>query len=84
MVPVVAPDSSRRNSSCQTSVTSPMAKVRMAPPNIARSTMIFRPCRSASHPQRGEKKAMTRLDAAAMMPAQTGTRRSSVTPSSRM
>ncbi len=61
-----------------------MAKVMTAPPNMARSTMIFRPYRSASHPQRGEKKAITRLEEAMMTPAQMGTSRSSVTPSSRM
>ena len=84
MVPVVAPERSRRKRSCQTLETSPIAKVMTAPPNMARSTMIFRPCRSASHPQSGEKKAMTRLPEAAMTPAQTGTRRSSVTPNSRI
>jgi len=82
-VPVVAPERIRRKRSCQTSVTSPIAKVMTAPPNMARSTMIFRPYRSDSHPQRGEKKAMTRLPEATRTPAQTGTIRSSVIPSSR-
>ena len=84
IVPVAAPERSRRNSRCHTLSMSPMAKVMTAPPNMARSTMIFRPYRSASHPHRGEKNAMTRLDEAMMNPAQMGTRRSSVTPNSRM
>ena len=84
MVPVAAPERSRRKSICQMFSISPMAKVITAPPNMARSTMILRPYRSESHPQRGEKKAMTRPAEATRMPAHTGTRRSSVTPSSRI
>lgn len=72
----------RRRSNCWTFCTSPIAESTSAPPNMARSTMILRPYRSAKAPQMGEKMAMAAAWVAISAPDQYSTAARSLMPRS--
>jgi len=81
-VPVNTPCKARSKTSCWTLATSPISAMSIAPANVARMTIILRPCRSASMPHTGAMTAapMDMIDVA--NPAHSATSLRSVTPNS--
>ena len=69
-VPVKAPSTSRRVTSCQGAVTSALRATVMVAANMARSTIGLRPLRSATMPQIGAAIAITPAPAACTAPDQ--------------
>ena len=70
IVPVITPWIARSSASSSADRANPISRMMIAPPNIARSIIGLRPCRSASDPQIGDAIAIVSAWPANTMPAQ--------------